>query len=63
METKELSGWIPVFEQLERDKERFLRYEMTIGGKKKVFTKDEVVFFLGDVRCSLTMDGWKFFIK
>jgi hypothetical protein len=53
-------SWVKLFEQLEKDKKRLLITEMTLGGKKKRFVKDELVFFLGNLRCILTMDGWKF---
>lgn len=56
------SGWVKVFEQLFRDRDRFLNWEMNIKGKKRLFHKDEIVFFLGNMRCVLTEEGWSFYV-
>lgn len=55
-----VAGWMRVFDQLEADKHKLLRQELTISGKKMVFEKEEMVFFLGNIRCILTNKGWKF---
>lgn len=53
-------GWIQVFERLDKDRDRLLHQELTIQGKKKVFEKDEMVFFLGDIRVIITHKGPRF---
>lgn len=55
--------WSDVFEHLEKSKERLLRQTLVVGGRKQVFEKEEMVFFLGKVRCVLTMKGWRFEIQ
>ena len=60
MEHTDIKSWFPVLDQLEKDSERLLRQELTIQGKKCVFEKGEIVFFIGNMRCALTRKGWQF---
>lgn len=52
--------WADVFTQLEKDREKLLISK--VMGKKGtiVFKKNEMVFFLGNVRAILTLDGFTF---
>jgi hypothetical protein len=49
-----------IFEQLEKDRIKILRQEFSIGGQKRVFEKEECVFFVGDMRAILTKKGFRF---
>ncbi len=60
METLIDKRWFKVFDRLEHDKERLLTQRLTIDGKKMVFRKDEIVFFMGRMRCILSDAGWRF---
>lgn len=57
---KSPKGWAVVFERLYRDREKILVQDVSIKGKKKRFVSEECVFFLGDLKGALSMDGWKF---
>jgi len=57
---KSPKGWAVVFERLYRDREKILVQDISIKGKKKRFVNEGAVFFLGDLKCVLSMYGLKF---
>lgn len=58
---EETKGWAKVFEQIEKDKDRIMIQQISVDGKKKTFKADELVFFLGNLRCVLDYkSGWRF---
>lgn len=56
------SGWAKVFEAILKDKDRLLHPKTTVksGGKEVKTDLDEMIFFLGDMKCILTDKGWTF---
>ncbi len=55
-----VKAWMPLFDQLHKDREKILIQKMTIKGKAEVFKKEEAIFFLGSLMIILTPDGIKF---
>jgi len=54
------ASWAEVFAQLEQDKERLLNQRFVIKGKEHIFHKEEMIFYLGNIRAVLTNKGFTF---
>jgi hypothetical protein len=58
--TTDNEAWMKLFDQLNKDRMRFLRQELTLKGKKAIIKSAECVFFLGKLKIQLTEKGIKF---